>query len=189
MDIKGRLRTRPVCGHAHRLHGRRRTTNLRRDFTQNSTPFTHEGEPTPYGADVAEVPTRQDAWGSIVKRALERWLTANPTKTMEDFCDFTGVSSPTLYRWINGTWKKDPDREKVNGFCDALRIPRTLAERTLQWAATQPARHTEPQADPDVEALGRTLADPEVPEADKQWIRDIVRFATQRRSTRDTPES
>lgn len=140
----------------------------------------------PYGADVDEAQDqgRHIAFGRFVKRARDRWLQANPGKGVREFCAFTGVSSPTLYRWINGSWNKDPDRATVDTFATRLNIPVSLPHGLLGWTGQSPAREIpEPELDADVVAIGRKLADPDVPESEKVHIREMLRFLAQRRST------
>lgn len=133
---------------------------------------------------------RRKAFGRFVERAVKRWLDQHPGQGMRELADFLGSSTPTLYRWINGTWKKDPSRDSVDKFCSKMRIDPQIAYNFLGWGKDAPERSaTPPMMDPDVEDLLRTLEDPLVPAARKEHIREMVRFLSRRPppgSTRDT---
>ncbi|MGH8881785.1 MAG: helix-turn-helix domain-containing protein, partial [Stackebrandtia sp.] len=101
---------------------------------------------------------RKLAFGRFVTRARDQWLAAHPGQGVREFADLVGQSTATLYRWINGSWRRDPSREAVDAFCKALHIDPAGPYQLLGWGVDAPVREaTPPASDPDIDALARKL--------------------------------
>ena len=101
--------------------------------------------------------------------------------TDHDIKAATGIPHSTFHRWANPQEGGLPRWEKVAAFCIGLEIPTEAAAAAL--GITDPTRtpqvrtpQAEPIPDPDLQRLGRILRDPNVPEARKQAIREMVRM-------------
>lgn len=120
---------------------------------------------------------RKERFGRFVKRATDQTLKVHHDWKIQEFCEHVGVSKATLYRWINGTWKRDPEPESVEGFCRALGIDPNTAFEMLGWGVGAPTREaTPPASDPDIEALARKLQQPGLPSTEEAHIRDMIRY-------------
>jgi hypothetical protein len=96
----------------------------------------------------------------------------------------TGISPSTFHRWQTTTGGL-PQIPKVIQFCDGLGIPARAALAAM--GAEEQRTSTEPAAvDPDVAAVLRQLADPNVSEEAKAGIRHTLRLLASagRRTTR-----
>lgn len=117
---------------------------------------------------------RRAAFAQFVERVLrearERGLTNADVERL------TGVPRSTYYRWRAGDWARNPDPQQVQAFCGGLGVPFESAQRALGWATDPAGRSDELEIDPDVRAILRQLADPNVPAARKQAIRQILRL-------------
>lgn len=108
----------------------------------------------------------------FVERALrdarQRGLTDHDIKRA------TGIQPSTFHRWqtLEGGL---PQWAKVQAFCVGLDIPPAAAAAAL---GITDEREATPEAplDPDLSRLARILADPTVPEAEKQAIRHTIRM-------------
>lgn len=93
--------------------------------------------------------------------------------TDKDIERLTGIRASTFHRWqtLEGGL---PQVIKVNLFCDGLEIPRSAAYAAL---GIQEEREATPATlDPDLSRIARILADPSVPEEEKQAIRHTIRM-------------
>lgn len=86
----------------------------------------------------------------------------------------TGVQASTFHRWqtLEGGL---PKWEKVQAFCIGLDIPPAAAAAAL-GITDERQLMPEVSLDPDLSRLARILADPSVPEAEKQAIRHTIRM-------------
>lgn len=95
--------------------------------------------------------------------------------------ELAGIGSNTIYRWRDGNWKEGPKPEQVVACRDALDIPPAAAFSVLWPGKTESPATTEPMpVDPDLALLMRKLADPNVPEYEKYFIRETLRQLTSR---------
>jgi transcriptional regulator with XRE-family HTH domain len=122
---------------------------------------------------------RRDRFAKFVTRALDD--ARGQGRTIAEIEELTGVSKSTFYRWANGEWTKDPSGIQVRGFCEGLGIPVTIANDLLGWSgdARQPA--PEMPLEPDIQQIIRTLRDPQVPDREKNAIREMIRLIARRR--------
>jgi transcriptional regulator with XRE-family HTH domain len=123
---------------------------------------------------------RKLAFGSFVRRALASARTARAWSGSE-VARRTGVSRQTINRWVRGDWASDPEPERVVAFCTGLGLEPAEAFEILRWRRTAARPSTPmPPMDPDVAALLRRLADPNVSYAEKFHIRETVRYLAHR---------
>lgn len=136
---------------------------------------------------------RRRVFSRFVRRGADDWMGKHPKKTFENFAEAIGVSRPTLYRWLARSWRKDPERGRVDRFSIGIGAPTELAHQLLGWQPTNaspppPAsegKQLPPLRDPASEAVDAVLADPDVPDDEKANIRSIIAYLTERRSTKD----
>lgn len=187
MSLQSSTVRRPTCGHRRRSHRRRRALRFR-----PLLPHTNYGllvdEDQEKARRTAEE-ARRIAFGRFVTRARKQWLDRDPARRMKDFGRFVGSSTATIDRWMNGDWKLDPEREKVDEFCRRLHIDPQVAYTTLGWGLDAPVRAApEPEPDPDLDRLARKLRDPSVPASEKVHIRSMIRYLAERHPPEDLPE-
>lgn len=106
--------------------------------------------------------------------------------TVTELAAHTGVGRSTLFRWLAGDWHTYPEMAKVRAFCVALDVPVNAAFRALgvpdnhQGAGDGQRGGCEPPIDADLQVIINRLADPAVPAAEKQLIRDLLRYLARR---------
>lgn len=123
---------------------------------------------------------RKVAFAAFVRKALDDARTTRAW-TATEVSRRTGISRQTLNRWVRGDWSSDPEAERVVAFCEGLGINPAHAFDALGWSRTPAARPSPaPPMDPDVEALLRRLADPNVSTAEKFHIRETIRYLAYR---------
>ncbi|HEX6969903.1 MAG TPA: helix-turn-helix transcriptional regulator [Micromonosporaceae bacterium] len=125
---------------------------------------------------------RKVAFAAFVRKALDDARTTRAW-TATEVSRRTGISRQTLNRWVRGDWSSDPAAERVVAFCNGLGINPSHAFAALGWTrppTARPTPPTPPPMDPDVEALLRRLADPNVSAAEKFHIRETVRYLAYR---------
>lgn len=117
---------------------------------------------------------RVQLFGKFVKRALDE-ARARGMST-DEIESRTGLPRSTLYRWSRAEIT-NPQRDLVQGFCDGLGIPRTVAAQILGWdGSTRQPTDPEPSVDPDLRAVMRRLQDPKISPAEKKTIREMLRY-------------
>lgn len=116
--------------------------------------------------------TRHANFAEFVRRAVEV-AQQDHDWTKDEIADRAGISRSTLYRWLRGDWRQDPQAKEVVAFADALDIPAERPFKILWPGKAQRAEVPEPLpfADPDMAALARDLRDPNVPDEEKYHIR------------------
>lgn len=124
---------------------------------------------------------RKIAFAAFVRKALDD-ARATRAWTATEVSRRTGISRQTLNRWVRGDWSSDPAAERVVAFCEGLGINPSHAFDVLGWNRTPSTRSVPdtPPMDPDVEALLRRLADPNVSAAEKFHIRETIRYLAYR---------
>jgi transcriptional regulator with XRE-family HTH domain len=136
--------------------------------------------PLSHVSDKSRAGARRLAFASFVRRALESARTTRAWNGSE-VARRTGVSRQTINRWMRGDWVSDPEPERVAAFCTGLGLDPSAAFGILGWdrSSTVPPEPG-PAFDPDIEALLRRLADPDVSDAEKFHIRETVRYLAYR---------
>lgn len=130
---------------------------------------------------------RKARFARFVDRALKDAKAAGLTVPVIE--KRTKVSSSTFYRWRNGEWRRDPRVAEVRSFCEGLGIPPSAAYRVLGWGDEGPAE-PEPELPGDFREVLRRLRDPNVPEAEKQEIRTMMKYLARHRDVvSDDPTS
>jgi hypothetical protein len=87
----------------------------------------------------------------------------------------TGVQASTFHRWQRGEGKQLPTLPKVRAFCTGLDIP--VAPALTALGIDDKREPTpEPPLDPDLRRLARILADPNVSDVDKTYIRRTLQM-------------
>lgn len=123
---------------------------------------------------------RAAKFGRFVTRVLAEAKTRG--MTIPDIERATGVSKSTFYRWRDSDWTKDPRASQVRAFCDGLGVPYQQAYRLLGWSENGEPQAPEPlEMEPDMQEVARRLRDPNVPAAEKQEIRAMIRYLARRR--------
>lgn len=113
-----------------------------------------------------------DRFAQVVKRALRDARDRGMNDA--DIAQATGVQPSTFHRWQRGEGTLLPNVAKVRSFFQGLDVPLRPALIALGLDETREPT-PEPQLDPDLRRLARMLADPNVPDAEKQAIRHTVR--------------
>lgn len=98
----------------------------------------------------------------------------------------TGIHPSTFHKWQSNDGGL-PKWEKVAAFCHGLEIPSVGAAAALGITETMPVPTPEAPFDPDLRRLARILADPAVPEAEKQAIRHTIRMLARAARTEHEP--
>lgn len=96
------------------------------------------------------------------------------------------MSNSTIYRWIHGSGAKAPSPEQIVAFCDALDLDPAVPFRIL-WPgrASSSDDHRADQApdiDPVVAAIARKLEDPNLPDSERDFLRETLRMLAARPS-------
>lgn len=120
---------------------------------------------------------RRANFSRFIQRALSRAAEPPRRWSVPKIAKAAGIGNNTIYRWKEGTWKKDgPRPEQIVAFCDVLDIPPQLAFDILWPGKSDRAQATEPwPLDSDMETVLRKLEDPNVPEQEKYLIRETLR--------------
>lgn len=137
-----------------------------------------------YGDDMApSLEVRRDAFAAWVKRVLLQAKTARGLSVV-DIANLADIGDNTIYRWAKGDWKKAPDPNAIEAFCDALGIS-PLIPFAILWpgkdgavAAPQPL-----PSDENYDLLMRKLNDPNTGEFEKEFIRETMRMLMDRPAT------
>lgn len=135
-----------------------------------------------YCDPVTSADVRRRLWALYVRRAVEQakivrgWSVAQIAEASKaDGAE--GVSSATIYRWMDPKWENLPRPEQVESFCDALDLATGPAFAKVWPGKTGLATETEPlPSNPDAEAIQRKLNDPRVSDAEKHLLRENLRM-------------
>lgn len=124
---------------------------------------------------------RKIAFAAFVRNAL-REARVTRAWTGTEVSRRTGISRQTINRWTRGDWVSDPEAGRVVAFCEGLGLDVAVAFGILGWDRRGPARPRpdEPPMDPDVAAILRRLADPNVSDLEKFHIRETIRYLANR---------
>jgi transcriptional regulator with XRE-family HTH domain len=122
---------------------------------------------------------RKLAFAAFIRRALDTARTSRAWNGSE-VARRTGVSRQTINRWVRADWASDPEPERVVAFCEGLGIDVGEVFAILRWERANARPAPAPPMDPDVAALLRRLADPDIPDTEKFHIRETVRYLAHR---------
>lgn len=100
--------------------------------------------------------------------------------TDKDIHRATGVPPSTFHRWQKGSFATAPDLDKVRAFCAGLGISPAGALAALGLAPQRDEPAPEPPLPPEVRTILRKLADPNVSEFDKQFMRETLHMLAER---------
>lgn len=104
--------------------------------------------------------------------------------TDQDIVQATGIGQSTFHRW-QGMTGGLPNVEKVRAFANGLDVPLRPALIALGLDSTAAA--PEPELDPDLRPIARRLADPNVSEAEKTAIRNMLRLISRQTVSEERP--
>jgi transcriptional regulator with XRE-family HTH domain len=113
---------------------------------------------------------------------VERALASARARGMtdKDIEAATGVRSSTFHRWRRGDVQTVPGLDKVRAFCEGIGADLSDAMTALGLTGQRDNPEPEPVLDPDMRLILRQLADPNVPEAEKVFIRESLRMLAER---------
>jgi transcriptional regulator with XRE-family HTH domain len=113
---------------------------------------------------------------------VDRALTSARARGMtdKDIERATGVRSSTFHRWRRGEVQTVPGLDKVRAFCEGVGADLAEAMAALGVTGERDNPAPEPVVDPDMRLILRQLADPNVPEAEKVFIRESLRMLAER---------
>lgn len=117
-------------------------------------------------------------FGNFVGRALDNARLAGLTD--REIYRRSGVSTSTIHRWRLAEGKGLPRLPQVRAFCAAVDASIDEAMAALGMTDTAPTPTPEAPMPKEVRAILRKLADPNTPEADKQFIRMSLRVLAAR---------
>lgn len=126
-----------------------------------------------YSANVATSDPRIQMFARFIDRALKE--ARDRGMGTEEIEERTGIGRSTMYRWRRAEIES-PQRRQVQAFCDGLGIPVRTAAQILGWDGEPPSAEPEPSVDPDLRAVMRRLADPNVSAEEKTTIRQMLKF-------------
>lgn len=121
-----------------------------------------------------------DRFSEFVKRTLDAARARGMTD--KQICAVTGLTSSTIHRWRRGDFGlRGPSADSVMKFADGMNVPRKTVGDLLGWSTDEAkVQEAEPQLPPDVRELLRRLRDPNVPEQEKQFIRETFKSLVSR---------
>ena len=100
--------------------------------------------------------------------------------TDKDIHAATGVPPSTFHRWQKGNFATAPDLDKVRAFCQGLGVSPAGALAALGLAPERDNPQPEPPMPPEIRTILRKLADPNVSEFDKEFMRETLRLLADR---------
>jgi transcriptional regulator with XRE-family HTH domain len=95
-----------------------------------------------------------------------------------DIHEATSISPSTFHRWRRGD--SMPDIRKITAFCEGLGVPPTVALRALGLEKGRDDPEPEPAMDPHIRRILRGLADPNVSDFDKSFVRETLKMLATR---------
>ncbi len=131
-----------------------------------------------YGDAVATPDVNRTRFAAFVARTLAGARAGGMTD--RDIHAATGIPPSTFHRWQKGQFVTAPDLDKVRRFCEGLGVNLTGAMVALGMAPGRDPTAPEPPLPRDVLVILRRLADPNVPEQEKQFIRMTIAMLAER---------
>ena len=125
-------------------------------------------------------------FGVFVDRALK--TARDRGMTDKKIYEASGVASSTFHRWRLGQGQELPQISKVRAFCAAVGASVDDAMKALGMTDAEPEPTPEPPMPRDVRIILRQLADPNIPEEQKTYIRwTLQMLATRAAGSRRNP--
>lgn len=127
-------------------------------------------------------------FAKFVTRALDS--ARDRGMTDKDIQEATGIGPSTFHRWKRGVGRELPELDKVRAFCEGLGLNVAGAMAALGITPQRDETEPEPPLPPEVRTILRKLADPNVPQAEKLVIREMLLMLAERaeRSSRRRDE-
>lgn len=107
--------------------------------------------------------------------------------THQQVAKATGVGASTFHRWQRGDFKEAPELDRVRAFCAGLGVSPVEALAALGVNEARDNPEPDPPMPPEVIAILRRLADPNVSARDKLVIREMLRMLAGQRPAVDPP--
>jgi transcriptional regulator with XRE-family HTH domain len=114
----------------------------------------------------------------FVERALDAARSTGLTD--REIARQSGVATSTFHRWRQQEGRSLPELAKVRAFCEATGASIEEAMRVLGMTDSAPEPTPEPPLPRDVRTILRRLADPNTPEAERQFIRMSLQMLAER---------
>lgn len=150
--------------------GTRRTRRRERSRPRDNRPANATyvvGMPVP--RDVARA-----RFATFVRRAL--MAARDRGMTDRQIAKETGLAASTFHRWQRGEGRELPELEKVRAFCAGTGANLSEALDALGMSGRRDTPEPEPLIPPEMRAIMRRLADPNVPEKEKMVITEMLRL-------------
>lgn len=159
--------------YAESVGGRRKELARRRRQWHRDRPPNKTAGHAPYGDRVAASPDVNRArFARFVRRTLD--LAHDRGMTDHDIHDATGVPSSTFHRWARGDFRTAPSITRVRQFCDGLGADPRAAMAALGFTDERTRTEPEPDLPPEIRVILRRLADPNVSDAEKALIHEML---------------
>lgn len=117
-------------------------------------------------------------FATFVERALDDARARRLTD--REIARISGVATSTFHRWRLAQGKGLPELQKVRAFCEAVDASVEDAMRALGMTDAAPQPTPELPLPQDIRIILRRLADPNAPEAQKQFIRMTLEMLAER---------
>jgi hypothetical protein len=114
----------------------------------------------------------------FVERALESARAGGMTD--REIQRVSGVATSTFHRWRQQQGRGLPELTRVRAFCEATGASLEEAMRVLGMTDAAPIPTPEPPLPRDVLIIMRRLADPNTPEAEREFIRQSLAMLAER---------
>ena len=167
---------RPANGYANAQKAKRRLSQRR----NRSRPRDNRPADATYRDPVAT--SSPDVIRKRFAAFVARTLAAARDRGMTDSTirDATGIPPSTFHRWQKGQFTTAPSIDKVRQFCEGLGASVTEAMAALGMTPQRAQPQPEPPLPPEVRTILRKLADPNVPQADKLVMREMLLMLAER---------
>lgn len=86
----------------------------------------------------------------------------------------TGIPTSTFHRWARADFRTAPDLDKVRRFCDGLDADPEAAMAALGLTRGRDQTEPDPPLPPEIRVILRRLADPNVSDAEKTLIHEML---------------
>ena len=145
-----------------RIKGRR---NVRlRVVKEQRPPTNHDPFSEPYRMPMGDGHDRAESWADYLRR-----MTSRPGWSVARLARESGIHRATIFKWMSG--RGGATVASVRAIAEALGDDPANALR----AAGSMGGEAPDELDPDLKRLMRRLADPDTPEAEREFIRRALR--------------
>lgn len=117
----------------------------------------------------------------FVDRALRRASDAGISH--RQIAEASGVGTSTFHRWRRGELRELPELDRVRAFCAATGASFEDAMAALGLTPARDNPEPEPALPQSIRVILRALADPNVPDRDKQMLSEFLQMAADRART------